>query len=160
MLCAHLNPENNMKFLTLAVVTGVALAAPLVFAQAKPDQQIEYRQAIMTVMARSNAVLGAMAKGDVPFNKDVAQHHANLIAGLSDLPLSAGTFGPGTDKGAPTKADPKIWSQPDKFKAAYDKFAVAAKALPAAASDQKALASALGDLGKTCKGCHDDFRSK
>jgi len=149
-----------MKFLTLAVVSGVALAAPLVFAQAKPDQQIEYRQASMTVLARSTGALGAMAKGDVPFNKEVAQRHANLIAGLSDLPLTAGAFGPGTDKGAPHKSDPKVWSQPDKFKAAYDKFTTAAHALPAAAADQKTLASALGDLGKTCKGCHDDFRTK
>jgi cytochrome c556 len=160
MLCAHLNPEKNMKILTFAVVAGLALAATQVFAQAKPEQQIEYRKASMTILGRSTAALGAMAKGDVPFNKDVAERHANLIAGLSDLPLTAGAYGPGTDKGAPTKADPKIWSQPDKFKAAYDKFTVAAKALPAAAADQKTLASALGDLGKTCKGCHDDYRSK
>ena len=30
----------------------------------------------------------------------------------------------------------------------------------AAGGDQKAIAAAFGDLGKTCKGCHDDFRTK
>ncbi|WP_018610562.1 c-type cytochrome [Uliginosibacterium gangwonense] len=143
-----------------ALAVAASLMSALAYAQAKPEQQIEYRQSAMTVTARSVGVLSAMAKGDIPFNKDVAQQHAALIASISDLPLTAGAFGPGTDKGAPTKADPKVWSEADKFKAGYDKFIQAAKAMPAAAVDQKSLQAALGNLGKTCKGCHDDYRQK
>lgn len=149
-----------MKFQKIAVLVLACISASAVFAQAKPEDQIKYRQSAMTVNARSSGVLNAMAKGDIPFNKEVAVRHASVIADLSDLPLQAGAFGPGTDKGAPTKADPKVWSEPEKFKAAYDKFTVAAKALPAAAGDAAALKVALGDLGKTCKGCHDDYRMK
>lgn len=150
-----------MKIPHLAVCVVAGLCAAQTFAQtAKPEQQIDYRQSSMVVMARSNAVLGAMAKGDMPFNKEVALRHASVIANLSDLPLTAGAYGPGTDKGAPTKADSKVWSEAEKFKAAYDKFTAAARALPAAAGEQKTLQVALGDLGKTCKSCHDDFRSK
>lgn len=149
-----------MKNHQRAVAVTALLVSAVVFAQAKPEQQIEYRQSAMTVTARSVGALSAMAKGDVVFNKDVALRHAEVIANLSDLPLQAGAFGPGTDKGAPHKADPRVWSEPEKFKAAYDKFAVATKVLPAAAADQKALQVALGDLGKTCKGCHDDYRMK
>lgn len=148
----------NIKHVVVLAVAG--LSASGVFAQVKPEDQIKYRQSAMTVTARSVGALNAMAKGDVPFNKDVAQRHAAIIAGVSDLPLLAGAFGPGTDKAAPTKADPKVWSEADKFKAAYDKFTLAAKALPAAAVDQKGLQTALADLGKTCKGCHDDYRMK
>lgn len=149
-----------MKIYRFAAILAASALPVLAYAQAKPEQQIEYRQSAMTVTARSVGVLAAMAKGDMPFNKEVAQRHATLIASLSDLPLTAGAYGPGTDKGAPTKADPKVWSEADKFKAAYEKFAMAARALPAAAADQKSLQAALGDLGKTCKGCHDDFRQK
>jgi cytochrome c556 len=149
-----------MKIQTLVLFPLGIFCAAQAIAQVKPEQQIEYRQSAMTVTARSVGILGAMAKGDVPFNKDVALRHANLIAGLSDLPLTTGAFGPGTDKGAPHKTDPKAWSEADKFKAAYDKFTTAAKALPAATGDQKTLKVALGDLGKTCKSCHDDFRMK
>lgn len=143
----------------LAVLAALSVSA-LAFAQAKPEQQIEYRKAAMTVTARSMGPLSAMAKGDAPFNKEVAVRHAEVIATLSDLPLLAGAYGPGTDKGASHKSDPKVWSEPEKFKAAYDKFTVAAKALPAAAGDLKTLQVALGELGKTCKGCHDDYRMK
>jgi len=149
-----------MKRYQIAAIAMALTASTAVFAQAKPEDQIKYRQAAMTVAARSSGALNAMAKGDVPFNKDVAERHALVLANLSDLPLLAGAYGPGTDKGAQHKADAKVWSEPEKFKAAYDKFAVAAKALPAAAGDQKTLQVALGDLGKTCKGCHDDYRMK
>lgn len=149
-----------MMLQKIVVLALASLSASVAFAQAKPEDQIKYRQSAMTVAARSSGALNAMAKGDVAFNKDVAVRHASLIADLSDLPLQAGAFGPGTDKAAPTKADPKVWSEPEKFKAAYEKFAAAAKALPAAAGDVAALKVALGDLGKTCKGCHDDYRMK
>ncbi|MDP5240205.1 cytochrome c [Uliginosibacterium sp. 31-16] len=149
-----------MKIKNVIVLVAASLGASAVLAQAKPEDQIKYRQAAMTVTARSVGVLNAMAKGDVPFNKDVAQRHAATIASLSDLPLAAGAYGPGTDKGAPTKADPKVWSEADKFKAAFDKFTLAARALPAASADQGTLKTALADLGKTCKGCHDDYRMK
>lgn len=149
-----------MKLKHVAVLAVASLSASAAFAQAKPEDQIKYRQSAMTVTARSVGALNAMAKGDVPFNKDVAQRHAGVIADLSDLPLLAGAYGPGTDKAAPTKADPKIWSEPEKFKAAFDKFSMAAKALPAAAGDLGTLKTALADIGKTCKGCHDDYRMK
>lgn len=149
-----------MKRLQALAVLAALSASALAFAQAKPEQQIEYRKAAMTVTARSMGPLSAMAKGDAPFNKEVAVRHAEVIATLSDLPLLAGAYGPGTDKGASHKSDPKVWSEPEKFKAAYDKFTVAAKVLPAAAGDLKTLQVALGELGKTCKGCHDDYRMK
>ena len=149
-----------MKIKHVIVLVAAGLGVSAVWAQAKPEEQIRYRQSTMTVTARSVGALNAMAKGDVPFNKDLAQRHAATIASLSDLPLAAGAYGPGTDKGAPTKADPKVWSEADKFKAAFDKFTVAASALPAASADQGTLKTALADLGKTCKGCHDDYRMK
>ena len=149
-----------MKLKHLAVLAMAGLATSAAFAQVKPEQQIEYRQSAMTVIARSSGALNAMAKGDLPFTKDVALRHAAVLANLSDLPLNTGAFGPGTDKGAPTKADPKVWSEPEKFKAAFDKFATAARAMPAAAADQGTLKTALADLGKTCKACHDDYRMK
>ena len=147
--------KNVMCVLLALASSSVALAQ-----QIKLEDQIEYRQGAMTLTARSLGVLGAMVKGDMPFNKDVAARHAAVISDISDLPLTLGAFGPGTDKGAQHKASPKIWSEADKFKAAYEKFAAEARKLPAAAADVGTLKVAVGDVGKTCKGCHDDFRQK
>lgn len=149
-----------MKFKHIFALAVASLGTAAVFAQAKPEDQIKYRQSAMAVTARSVGALNAMAKGDVAFNKDASLRHASLIANLSDLPLMAGAFAAGTDKAAPTKADPKVWSEPEKFKAAYEKFAQAARALPAASAEAASLKTALADLGKTCKGCHDEYRMK
>lgn len=148
-----------MKTKLLAALVFAA-ASSVVFAQAKPEDQIRYRQGAMQVMNRSAGVLAGMAKGDIPYDKDVAMRHATLMANLSDLPLVTGAFGPGTDKGAPTKADPKIWSETDKFKTAYERMATEVRKLPAAAGDLGTLKTAFGEVGKACKGCHDDFRQR
>lgn len=151
-----------MKFrhvaLTLCAV-ATAAAAPAYAQQApKPEDQIRYRQSIMNVIGRQFGMLAAMAKGEVPYNKEAAVKAAGLVETLSSLP--APLFGPGLDKGAPTKASQKIWSEPDKFKAALEKMQGEVKKLPGAAGDPAALKTVAGDVGKTCKGCHDDYREK
>jgi cytochrome c556 len=61
-----------------------------------------------------------------------------------------------------TAALPVIWSKPDEFKAAMKLFSDAAPKLNAAANsgDVGAIKTAFGDVGKTCKNCHDNFRAK
>jgi cytochrome c556 len=145
---------------TAVLAAAVVAATSLAHAQQapKPEDQIRYRQSVMNVMGRSFGGLNAMAKGDVPFNKDAATRNAAIVEMMSGLPAAA--FGPGNEKGAPTKADMKIWSEQDKFKAAYDKMLAEVKKLPAAAGTADSLKSQVGEVGKTCKGCHDDYRLK
>ncbi|MBS1172097.1 MAG: cytochrome c prime [Proteobacteria bacterium] len=146
----------KVKNLAFAVVAmGVASG---VLAQVKPEDQIRYRQSVMNVMGRSFGALNAMAKGEAPYNKDAAAKNAAIVEMMSGLPAPA--FGPGTDKGAPTKADMKIWSEGEKFKTAYEKMVGEVKKLPAAAGDEATLKAQVGEVGKACKGCHDDFRLK
>jgi len=146
----------KLKNLTFAVVAmGVASG---VLAQVKPEDQIRYRQSVMNVMGRSFGALNAMAKGEAPYNKDAAAKNAAIVEMMSGLPAPA--FGPGTDKGAPTKADMKVWSEGEKFKTAYEKMVGEVKKLPAAAGDEATLKAQVGEVGKACKGCHDDFRLK
>lgn len=146
----------KLKTLTLAaVVVGIATSAA---AQFKPEDQIRYRQSVMNVMGRSFGTLGAMAKGEMPYDKEQAVKNAAIVEMMSALPVPA--FGPGTEKGAPTKADMKVWSDAEKFKSAYDKMLAEVKKLPAAAGDAATLKAQVGEVGKTCKGCHDDFRLK
>lgn len=145
--------------LAMCAVATTATSATTYAQQApKPEDQIRYRQSIMNVIGRQFGMLAAMAKGEVPYNKDAAVKAAGLIETLSTLP--APLFGPGLDKGAPTKAGTKIWSEPDKFKAALEKMQGEVKKLPAAAGDLATLKVTAGDVGKACKGCHDDYQEK
>lgn len=139
----------------LAIATcGIGIASAQQF---KPEDQIKYRQSLMEVMTHNLGVLGAMAKGDVPFNKDVAASSATL-AELASKQI-AGAFGPGTEKGAPTRADMRIWSDPDKFRDATNRLVNAVAKLPAA-NDAAALKTAMSDIGPACKNCHDNYRLK
>jgi len=72
-------------------------------------------------------------------------------------------FPPGTgpDVGK-TDALPAIWEKPQDFQQKARDFQGAATAFNAAAKsgDMAAINKAFGDLGKSCKACHDPYRAK
>ncbi len=70
----------------------------------------------------------------------------------------AGT-GPDVDE---THALPAIWEKPEDFAAKARDFEAAAKAFDAAArsGDLTSINATFGDLGKSCKACHDPYRAK
>jgi len=148
-----------------AVAIGVASAA---FAQAKPEDAIRARQAIMRVTAMNFGPLANMAQDKTPFNKDVFMTNAQRLESV--WAMNAGQFFvAGSDKpvaGAKianfTDAKPEIWSQPDKFKTAANNLGeeIGKLAKAARSGDEKAMKAAAGDVGKACKACHDDFRMK
>ena len=146
--------------IVLAVATCATLVTGAAQAQLKPEDEIRYRQSVMNVMGRAMGPMGAMAQGKAPFNAALAQKNAGLVDSLIALPFSS--YGPGTDKGAPTKADPKIWSDAPGFKQASEVAQKAAAQLLAAskAGDEAKFKAAFGEIGKACKSCHDDFRTK
>ncbi|MBU6258480.1 MAG: cytochrome c [Burkholderiales bacterium] len=147
--------------MSLLCAAAIALALPA-FAQSPAKAQemaIKYRQAAFTLMGAHFGALAAMAKGKVPFDAKVATDNANLAVQLSRLPFSH--FIPGSDKGH-TAALPKIWTEKDKFEAkaktmqdAMVKVDEAAKA-----GNLEAFKSAVGETGKACKSCHDDYRKE
>ena len=150
-------------------VVAAALAIPIVAqAQAKPEDAIRARQSIMRVIAMNFGPLGKMGSGEVALNKEVFQANSTRVEAL--WAMNPGQyFVPGTDKPVSgvkfasfTDARPEIWSQPDKFKAVADRAtqAVGALAQAAKSGDEKAMRAAAGELGKSCKACHDDFRAK
>jgi cytochrome c556 len=158
-----------MKSLVKRLVVVAALVAPLAaMAQAKPEEAIRARQSIMRVMALNFGPLGKMGSGDVALNKDVFQANAARVEAIWAM-NPAQYFVPGTEKPVPgakiatfTDAKPEVWSQPEKFKAAAERASVQVAHLAQAArsGDEKAMRSAAGELGKSCKGCHDEFRAK
>ena len=137
---------------TLAIGAGAAMAQ-----FQKPEDAIKYRQSVFTVMANSFSKIGAVVKGEAPYNKDDVAKNAAIVATLSPLPWQA--FGPGTEGG---KAQSDIWSDNAKFKTASEKMQLAVVDLNKAAQsgDLDSIKKAFGAAGASCKGCHDDFRKK
>jgi len=138
--------------ITTSVIAGTALAQ-----FARPDAAIKYRKATFTVMSTHFARIGAVAKGEVPFNKDEVAKNAAIVNAMASLPWQA--FGPGTEGG---DALPSVWSEESKFKSNQEKLISAVASLNSAANsgDLDAVKKATANVGAACKNCHDDFKKK
>jgi cytochrome c556 len=141
----------------IVAATLFALSAQAQFA--KPEDAIKYRRAVMTVMATHFGRVAGMANGKIPFDAKAAADSADIALTMSKLPFVA--FLPGTDKGE-TKAEPKIWTEPDKFKTAAEQMQDSMVKLQVAAKSGNldAIKAATGDTGKSCKNCHDSYRKE
>lgn len=151
-------PISSM-LIALAALAGLGTALPAAAQFAKPEDAIKYRQGAFTVMAAHFGRVAGMAQGKIPFDAKAAAQNTEIATMMSSLPFSA--FGPGTDKGN-TKAKPEVWAQMDKFNAGAKKMQEEMTKLNVAAKGGSldAIKAAVGDVGKACKGCHDDFRAK
>jgi cytochrome c556 len=98
-----------------------------------------------------------MANGRIPFDAKAAADNAELATIMSKLPYAG--FVEGSDKGD-TKADPKIWAEQDKFRAAAAKMQEEMVKLNAAAKTGNidTIKAAVGATGGSCKACHDAYR--
>jgi cytochrome c556 len=147
-----------------AFIAACTLATALfaVHAQAqfaKPEDAIKYRRAVMTVMGTHFGRVAGMANGKIAFDPKAAADSADIALTMSKLPFVA--FIPGTDKGE-TKAEPKIWTEQDKFKTAAEQMQENMVKLQAAAKsgNLESIKAAAGDTGKSCKNCHDSYRKE
>jgi cytochrome c556 len=68
--------------------------------------------------------------------------------------------GSGPDDGIRTEALQTVWTKPEEFRQAAQKFADEAAKFDAAAKtgDKAAVGAAMQSLGGSCKGCHEKFR--
>jgi len=149
------------KLSTLAAIACVTLAplwsTPAAAQFAKAEDAIKYRQSAFTLMSSHFGRMQPVVKGQAPF--DAAQIKANVevLKTLSALPWAG--FGPGSEGGA---ALPKVWSDAEGFKQKREQLAEGIAKLSAAADagDLDKLRVAFGDVGASCKACHDSFRKK
>jgi cytochrome c556 len=150
-----------MKKLTqIAIVAGAVAVAATAMAQPKPENFVKQRQSALALMGWYFGPLGAVAKGEQPFNKDDAVRRTTNLVALSKMPWEG--FVAGTDNVGNTKALPVIWTNNAKFKELGEKMQaeVATLAQLANAGDEAGFKKQFGVVGGTCKACHDDFRKQ
>ncbi|WP_424969590.1 c-type cytochrome [Dinoroseobacter sp. S76] len=147
----------------LALVGAAAFATmtPSLAVAQSYENQLKARQGQFRLIALNIGVLGGMARGNVPYDAEMAQAAAdNLVAVAS---LHQGAMWPeGSDSMSidGTRAMPSIWEDNADFLSKWGDVATAAAGIAAVASDgQAALGPALGPLGATCKACHEAHRA-
>ena len=104
-------------------------------------------------------VLGREMKSDAP-NLEAVRASAATVARLAPEVSRWFPQGTGPDVGK-TRAKPEIWQKPEDFNAKARTFQAAARSFDATAKagDVAAIKACFGEVGKTCKACHDLYRA-
>ena len=114
--------------------------------------------------AYHSGLLGAMAKGEIEYDAEIALEAAKNLEAVSKLGQS--TFWPqGSDnsnsENAKNRALPEIWETFPDILEKVEGLQKATTALAAVAGGGlDALKANMGDVGQACKACHQDFRAK
>ncbi len=146
-----------MKKIAAMGLAGLLAAASTTAFAAKPEDAINYRQGTFSAMAWHFGTMGAMVKGKMDYDAEDFSRRAEIVAQLSKLPMEG--FIPGSYEGE-TDALPAIEKEWDKFEGGMNALVESSAALAEAAKsgDMAQIKPAFGEVGKTCKGCHDNFK--
>lgn len=124
---------------------------------------IKARQGDMELRGFFLGPLAAMAKGDMPYDAEMAASLASNLKLLLELDMGR-AWAEGTDKEkykGKTHALPKIWSTYPEIAEYGKKYKAAVGVLAGSAGNGlDALRANLGDVGDACKACHDDFKEE
>ncbi|KQW31484.1 cytochrome C556 [Rhizobium sp. Root274] len=145
----------NLK-VVLSATVAICLGVSAAIAAGEPQT---VRQELMKKAGASAGALGAIAKGEKPYDAEAVKTAlTNLVEVGKTFPEH---FPAGSETGLDTEASPKIWENMDDFKAKSAKLTSVAEAqLAAMPADQAAVGAALQAIGATCGDCHQTYRLK
>jgi len=140
-----------------AVVTVLVSGAAL--AQAKPEILVKQRQSAMTLIGKYWGPMAGMMQGKIPYDAAVVQRNAGFLDNLSRMPWDG--FHEST-RDVKSAALPNVFTDQAKFREAASRLENEASRLVqvSRSGDEAAVKAQLGAVGKSCGGCHNDFRAK
>ncbi|TKB49346.1 cytochrome c [Ferrimonas sediminicola] len=147
--------RSSMLLAALLTATG-SVAAEGAFNSA--DDAIQYRQHAFQLIKENFGDMHAMLKGKKAMDSDAFQRRAKHLALLANIPFEAFKVA-GSNQGD-TEALASVWSDNAKFNRIAKEFQQASSELArvSAGGDVDAIGQAFGTTGKSCKGCHDQFK--
>ncbi|MCE8531792.1 cytochrome c [Ruegeria pomeroyi] len=116
---------------------------------------VKARMHAMMQIADNTKILGAMAKGEAPFDADEARAAAAAIAAHA---ASVPTLFMAEEHDPKSEALPAIWQDFDTFGQRSEALTLAAAEAAGTIETEADLKPALARIGGTCKSCHQDFR--
>ncbi len=145
----------------ISITSAAALVATVAIAGghgSPEDQAVGARKAQMSLISFNMGPLGAMAKGEMDFDAEMAAQLGADLKALADLEMSR-MWLEGTDNGAhpTTRAAPAIWQDYAGFEEDMADLSKAGDAI-AASTDLAGLQAAVGMAGAACGACHKAYR--
>ncbi|MDR0529829.1 MAG: cytochrome c [Zoogloeaceae bacterium] len=124
----------------------------------RPGQPVAHRQAAFKAIMEEFEPMGAaLRRGDFP--SDEFLKRAERLFALKDDPWPY--FGADTQY-PPSKAEDRLWREPEIFAARRDDFLKAAESLRAAAKqrDEKSAREAWKTVEESCRACHKTYKRR
>ena len=150
--------KSKAILVSLAMGLGMGYGASAM-AQAKPDVLVKQRQAAMTLIGKYWGPIAGMPSGKAPYNAERVATSAAYLEVLSKMPWDGFTA---DTKGENSKALPAVFTDTAKFKDGADAMqrSIASLAKISKGGDEASVKAAIAEVGKTCGGCHENFRAK
>jgi cytochrome c556 len=143
---------------TVVVVGTLLLGVGAVVAQ---QDLVVQAQAQMKGNGKNAGALGAMVKGDKPYDQATVDA---ALAQFEDTVKKFPTLFPASIKGMKAEGDfsasPKVWEDKAGFDAKVAGFGKAVSEAKGKIKDLDTLKATLPTIGKECGGCHEAFRVK
>lgn len=141
----------------ITAITAAALCLGLAAAAVAQDNPVAKREQMMKQVGASVGALGAIAKGEKPYDAEAVKAALTTIS--TDMKVFPDQFPAGSEVNS--AAAPAIWDNMDDFKAKSQKLASDADTLLASMpADQAGVAEAVKTLGANCGTCHQTYRLK
>ena len=135
--------------MTSALLVGVSA----VLAQTDP---IAERKGIMRGNGAATRTGTQINRGEVPFDLTKAREiFSGIAAGMTRFP---NLFPENTKTGGETKAGPRIWEDPQGFRAVAAKIVQDASQAAAATTDQASFQANFQRVTANCQSCHQTYR--
>jgi cytochrome c556 len=140
----------------LSAIMVICLGTTAAIAAGEPQT---VRQEMMKKAGGAAGALGAIAKGEKPYDAEAVKAALTTLAEVGKT--FPDHFPAGSETGLDTEASPKIWESMDDFKEKSIKLATVAEAqLASMPADQAGVGAALQAIGPTCGDCHQSYRLK
>ena len=148
--------KKKIKLTTLLMLLSIIFYGTLSFADSHGI--IKYRQNVMKSTAGHMGAIVGILKNNLPLESHIV-YHARSMLQISRMTLSM--FPEGSGKGG-TKSKKAIWKKWSEFESAANDFERESSKLVKVAEtgDMEALAKQVRSTGKTCSGCHRNFRKR
>lgn len=149
------------KTLALGAVSLMVFSAgaQVASSEKQAERATETRQAVFKLLGANMGPLGGMARGKLPFDAKAAEKHATRINQLS-LMIGDYTALDTSKFKTNTEALDKTWTDRASFEKHIDDLTDASANLMkvAATGNEGDIKKAISGVGKTCGGCHDNFK--
>lgn len=130
-----------------------------VFAHGNATGIVKERMDMMEKLGKNMKALKSLVRSQSGFDPGKV---AELASGIEEVSNHIGATFPEGSNEAPSEALPAIWEDWDRFTGLIEQMNVESARLGEIArdGDKRSVMRQFVKLGKTCRGCHTDFRLK